>query len=265
MSGLRPCRLRQTWSSTPSQLFIKIIFRGWRSYRKGNKTMRARILLTAVAVLMLHVAAFGQNSRAYIRNQIEKWGSCRNVAVTLTGGDLALNYNNAYAYSGIPSNLANAIKSLHDDSEFIDDVQLTEAGRWLVLYGNNGLRWYNIPSDLERQLRKYNDRGDVITSVTFNDKGGWIIISSEYITASNSEVNGWIKEGIEEYGQLWAAHMTNDGLALCYERGYKFMGNVPETLKNKLRETKIDVFRIKFLSDGTYFIADKDGNYSYYM
>lgn len=43
------------------------------------------------------------------------------------------------------------------------------------------------------------------------------------------------------------------------------MGDVPDVLKQKLRETSIDVYRIKFLSDGAYFIADKEGHYSYYM
>lgn len=208
---------------------------------------------------------FAQNSRSYIRDRITEWGSCRNVAITLTGGDLALNWNNAYAYSGIPSGLASAIKDLHDESQFIDDVQLTEAGRWLVLYGDNGFRYSNIPSDLERTIKQYNIDREVITSVTFNDTGGWIVITTEHISASTSDVYGWIEDGIREYGKLWAAHMTNDGLVLCYERGYKFMGNVPENLKKKLRETSINVYRIKFLSDGTYFIADKDGTYSYYM
>lgn len=222
-------------------------------------------LFCLVSFLLSQMCVFAQNSRSYIRNQIEEWGSCRNVAVTLTGGDIALNWNNAYAYSGIPSGLATVIKDLHDESEFIDDIQLTENGRWLVLYGNNGFRWNNIPYDLEQTIRRYNNDREVITSVTFNDNGGWIVISSEHISASTSEVYDWIEDGIKEYGQLWAAHMTNDGLVLCYEGGYKFMGYVPENLKQKLRETNINVFRIKFLSDGTYFIADKNGRYAYYM
>ena len=219
------------------------------------------VMLFVSAQLSLHA----QNSRSYIRNQIEEWGSCRNVAVTLTGGDLALNWNNAYAYSGIPSGLAAAIKDLHDDGEFIDDVQLTEDGSWLVLYGNNGCRWSGIPYSLESCIRKYNEAREVITSITFNDRGGWIVITQEHISASTPDVYDWIEDGIQEYGQLWAAHMTDTGLALCYARGYKFMGDVPDRLKRKLQETSIKVYRIKFLSDGTYFIADKDGTYSYYM
>lgn len=218
-----------------------------------------------VMLLLSQLCVFAQDSRSYIRNQIEEWGSCRNVTITLTGGDIALNWDNAYAYSGIPSDLASAIKELHNDSELIDDIQLTEDGRWLVLYGNNGFRWNNIPSDLERTIRQYNADREVITSVTFNDSGGWIVITSEHISASNSEIYDWIEEGIREYGQLWAAHLTNDGLVLCYENGYKYMGNVPANLKQTLRETNINVYRIKFLSDGSYFIADKEGAYSYYM
>ena len=227
--------------------------------------MKTCLSFCLALLLSSQMGVFAQNSRSYIKTQIKEWGSCRNVAVTLTGGDLALNWNNAYAYSGIPSGLASVIKDLHSKNEFIDDVQLTENGRWLVLYGDNGCWWSNIPDDLVETIKEYNRKQEVITSITFNDKGGWIVISSKHISASTDAVYDWIKEGIEEYGKLWAAHMTNDGLVLCYENGYKFMGNVPENLKRKLKETKINVFRIKFLSDGTYFIADKDGTYSYYM
>lgn len=226
--------------------------------------MKRKINLIII-ILLVGLAASAQNSRQYIKNKIEEWGSCRNVALTLTGGDLALNETNAYAYSGIPSALADAIKELHENGEYIDDVQLTENGSWLVLYGDNGFRWYGIPSDLESTIRDYNKDQEVVTSVTFNDKGDWIVISQEHISASNSGIYDWIRDGIESYGQLWAAHLTNDGMVLCFDGGYKYMGEVPYTLRNKLKETSIDVYRIKFLSDGAYFIADKDGTYSYYM
>lgn len=75
----------------------------------------------------------------------------------------------------------------------------------------------------------------------------------------------WIEEGLEEYGQLWAAHITDDGMILCYEYGYKFAGNVPARVMDALEKTTIDVYQIKFLPDGTYFIADKNGRYDYWM
>lgn len=227
--------------------------------------MKMKILSLLCPLLLVSVSLSAQDDRAYIKEQIELWGSCRNVALSDQQGNVALSGYNVYAASGVLSNLSATLKQLSDAGEYIDDVQLTEAGRWLVLYGDNGFRWNDIPSDLERTLREYNSDQEVITSVTFNDNGGWIVISREHISASTSDVYDWIKEGIDQYGQLWAAHLTNDGLVLCYERGYKFTGDVPDVLKQKLRETSIDVYRIKFLSDGAYFIADNEGHYSYYM
>ena len=199
------------------------------------------------------VPAFSQGNRSYIKQSINEWGSCRNVAITQYGGSVALNWNNAYASYGIPSLLASALKELNNKKEFIDDVQLTEGGRWLVLYGDNGFRWSGIPADLESTLRQYNNDREVVTSVTFNDNGGWIVISNDHVTASTSEVNGWIREGMESFGQLWAAHMTNDGLVLCYERGYKFMGNVPDNLLSMLKSKCFDHyfhFKLRFYIQG---------------
>lgn len=212
-----------------------------------------------------HVLGNAQNSRDYIKNSIKSWGVCRNVAITDTGGDIALNYRNQYSYSSIPTGLANAIKKLHDDSEFIDDIELTEAGNWLILYGNNGAKWSNIPDDLEDALKEFNNKKEVITSATFNDNGDWVVVTTEHIKASSTNVYDWIKEGMNSYGALWAAHITNDGLVLCFERGYKFLGNVSEKLKDALRDSKYNVYRIKFTSRGSYFFADKDGHFSYWM
>ena len=227
--------------------------------RSMKKCLQVILFMTCADIAM------AQGSREYIREAIEEWGSCRNVAVTLTGGDIALNWNNAYAYYGIPSDLAESLDELHEDGKYIDDVQLTEDGNWLILYGDNGFVWNGIPYSLEHKIREYNDEGEVVTSVTFNDCGDWIVISQEHISASTSEIYEWIEGGIKRYGQLWSAHLTDDGMVLCYERGYKYLGNVPDNLKEALFESELDVYRIKFLSDGTYFFSDMDGYYEYYM
>ena len=65
------------------------------------------------------VSLFAQNSRGrnYIKQNISEWGGCRNVAITDTGGDLALNGKNdltaedlrvdspynTYKYPGLPA------------------------------------------------------------------------------------------------------------------------------------------------------------------
>lgn len=173
---------------------------------------------------------------------------------------------NDYAYTaGIPQALADALEKYHDDDDYIDDVQLTEDGEWLILVGKNGCQWSNIPSELESKLRQWNEAEETITSVTFNDDGDWIAVSTDHVASSSTDMDDWIKEGIETHGQLWAAHLTNDACVLCFENGYKFLGNVPQKLKDALKASKYDVYRIKFTKEGSYFFADQEGHYTFWM
>ena len=204
-------------------------------------------------------------SRAFIRSQIEKWGECKNVAITLAGGDVAIYGNNGYAADGVPQNMGTALSELHESNEYIDDLVLTENGDWMILYGNNGIRSNGAPASLFNKLKSWNQEGEVIMSITFNDAGEWIAITETKYSASDERLLEIIRAGENKHGEFWAAHLTNDGLVLCFERGFTYLGNVPETLKNKLSTTQLDVFRIKFLSDGTYFIADFDGTFAYFM
>lgn len=120
--------------------------------------MRMRRTAFIMALMTVFtVSLFAQNSRGrnYIKQNISEWGGCRNVAITDTGGDLALNGKNDYSYTaGIPQALADALEKYHDDDDYIDDVQLTEDGEWLILVGKNGCQWSNIPSKLESKLRQ---------------------------------------------------------------------------------------------------------------
>lgn len=231
--------------------------------------MRMRRTAFIMALMTVFtVSLFAQNSRGrnYLKQNISEWGGCRNVAITDTGGDLALNGKNDYAYTaGIPQALADALEKYHDDDDYIDDVQLTEDGEWLILVGKNGCQWSNIPSELESKLRQWNEAEETITSVTFNDDGDWIAVSTDHVASSSTDMDDWIKEGIETHGQLWAAHLTNDACVLCFENGYKFLGNVPQKLKDALKASKYDVYRIKFTKEGSYFFADQEGHYTFWM
>ena len=52
-------------------------------------------------LLQFALTTFGQTrNRDKIKRAIDEWGSCRNVAITSYGGDIALNYKNACAFSG---------------------------------------------------------------------------------------------------------------------------------------------------------------------
>jgi len=220
--------------------------------------------MTVSILFFITMSAGAQSSREYIRQKIKEWGECRNVAITKTDGDLALYGRNGYAGVGLPYYLSKAIRELRDKNKYIDDIQITEDGNWLILYGDNGFRWSNIPYSLEKRLRQYNDDNEVVYSVTFNDEGEWIIISKDHYSSSDSRITAWLKEGNEEYGQLWAACMTDDALVAVYARGYKFLGAVPASLKEALRETKLNVYRLK-IAGSSWFFADKKGSYRYRM
>lgn len=205
-----------------------------------------------------------QNSRLYIRDAIKEWGKCRNVAITKTNGDLALYGRNGYAIAGCPAGLNKAITELNNKEEYIDDVQLTEGGCWLILYGNNGIRYNDIPYSLEQKLREFNKNREVITSVTFNDTGDWVVVTTNYISSSNTRIQNWLKEGMDKYGELWAVCITDDAIVAVFEEGYKFIGNVPSSLKTALQNTNLNVYRLK-IAGSAWFFADSKGNYEYKM
>jgi hypothetical protein len=220
-------------------------------------------IMVLVLFVLVSIGSYGQG-RSYIKQQIREKGECRNVAITKTNGDLMLYGQNGCARSGCPNGLNNAITELNNDSEYIDDVQLTENGRWLILWGNNGFRWNDIPYSLERKLREYNSDGEVVLSATFNDAGDWIVITKNYFTSSDNRINDWLKQGNDKFGMLWAACVTDDAIVAVYSSGYQFLGNVPESLKTALGKTKLDVFRLK-IAGTAWFFADKDGDYEAYM
>ena len=228
--------------------------------------MKKSIIFSILAIcgMLFSLNVSAQNSRQYIREQIQKWGECKNVAITEYNGDLALYGRNGWAGIGLPRELSNTLDELNEKNELIDDVQITEKGNWLVLYGDNGFHWSGIPYSLEKEIREYNRRNDVVTSVTFNDDGDWIIISRQYYTASSQGIQDWLVEGAEKYGQLWAACITSDAIVACYEEGYKYFGNVPQGLKDALSKSSLNVYRIK-IAGTAWFYSDEDGNYNYHM
>jgi hypothetical protein len=233
-----------------------------KPHRHKTRIITAKIGLLSV-FLLLAIGSFGQG-RSFIRQKIKEWGACRNVAITKTNGDLALYGRNGCAKSRLPYKLSKTITELNRDNKYIDDIQLTENGSWLILYGTNGFRWSGIPYSLEKKLRQYNNDYEVVYSVTFNDAGDWIIISKDHYASSDSRITAWLKKGTDEFGRLWAACVTDDALVAVYARGYKFLGDVPYSLKKALEKTRLNVYRLK-IAGSAWFFADKKSNYEYSM
>lgn len=213
--------------------------------------------------------------RDFVKEQIARAGECRNVAITMYGGDLVLCGRNGWAANDCPEYLTDALHGLERAGAFIEDVQLTEKGNWLIQYYDGPVadgqtaqsqkfRWSGIPRDLRRQLQRYMEDGETIYSVSFNDLKEWIIITSESFSASNSALRDWLKEANEEHGMLWTVCLTDDAVVVVCENGFYMDGEVPWTLEDALNSTEIFVRRLKIAGD-SWFFSDGIGEFDYEM
>ncbi len=228
------------------------------------KHLRNTIFFLAFVAVFCPLTASAQNSRAYIRDAITELGECRNVAITRTGGDLMIYGANGFYQMGCPASLVSKLQELYADGHYIDDVQITENGAWVVLYDDNGVAWSNIPRSLEKKIRAYNDEGERIDAITFNDDGDWVVVGHTKYSASSTDFVEWLQEGEESYGELWTVCLTDDAMVAVYARGYQFVGEVPQSLKDALAQTQIDVYRLK-IAGSSWFFANKAGQYQYTM
>lgn len=226
----------------------------------------AKLLVLVLVGLSASMDLVAQ-SRQFLRTKIQEWGECKTVAITQHGGDLAIYGTNGWAKTGrVPDDLISEIREKKANGEVIQDVVVTEKGLWILLYGENGLSWSaGISGALVSELRKYNNRGETITSVAMNDEGYWLVIGNEHWTASEGELRQVVKDGQSTFGQVWTAHFNDDGLIIVYENGVKYDGEVPDSVLKALDDVEFDVYRLKFLPDGSYFMADRNGHYDYYF
>lgn len=223
--------------------------------------------LLLVAVLTMTATVMNaQCSRDPLRRAIQRWGNCKNVAITRTNGDVALNGRNNYvATNCVPQDMSNKLRELKRNSHLIDDVTLTENGKWVILWDTNDASWSGgLPQQLVDKINEYHRNGYVVRSITFNDRGEWVIVSDEYFSCSSTDLTNWLRGGSDNYGKLWSVAVTDNGAVAVYDRGFRYRGNVPEDMKQALRETSYDVYRLKYAGT-SWFFADTDGHYRYNM
>ena len=61
------------------------------------KKQMVKSLLVVMALCLTTICANAQRDRNYVKSQIKKWGTCKNVAITKTNGDVALYGTCGYA------------------------------------------------------------------------------------------------------------------------------------------------------------------------
>lgn len=220
--------------------------------------------LAVVVALLLAFGATAQNSRYYIKKSIEAWDTCRTVAISNYSGNAAITGHNSVAMQDLPEELSTLLKELNKSKSYIDDVQVTDDGMWIVLHGDGDISHSTLPESLESALCRFRDRGERITSVSFNDDGVWIIASERHVLASERRITEWLTAGFKEYGKLWSTCVTRRSIVAVYERGYRYLGDIPEDLKRALGRSRLNIYRLKIIDDA-WFFADKQGNYRYDM
>lgn len=203
------------------------------------------------------------DNRDFIKQQIIKYGSCRNVAITMYNGDLVLCGTDGWAANDCPVDLTMALHEMEKTGEFVEDVHLTENGNWLIQYGSNRFRWSGIPRALKKKLKQYLSQDETVTSVSFNDYGDWIIVAEDHFSASDPDLESWLTTINDEHGQIWATCVTDDAVVVC-ENGFGYLGEIPSTLADALQNTDIFIRKLKIAGD-SWFFSDGIDDYDYLM
>ena len=222
---------------------------------------RTILFFASLAVVLLTQA---QTSREFIKQNISDNNECESVAITQNNGNAMIYGRNGWATQGCPFNFTDALRVLNEENHQIQDIHLTEQGRWIILFENNGMEWNNIYDALLLNMQQYNHQAEHITTGTCNDQGDWILVTTNRITASSDELLEWLGEGMDIYGALWTACITDDAAVAVFEHGFRFYGNVPADLIEALRACSHDVYTIK-IAGNDWFFRCTDGYWKYSM
>ena len=69
---------------------------------------------------------------------------------------------------------------------------------------------------------------------------------------------------MDTYGGLWTACITDDAMVAVYKNGFRVLGDIPSDLRNALRDTTLDIYRLK-IAGTAWFFADRSGHFRYNM
>lgn len=232
------------------------------------KTFGKRSLVLALFVsLAMGVFAQAPTDRNYIKQTIENWGTCRNVAITRTLGDIAIANTNDYVANYVPNKMLDKLKELNEGEHYIDDITLTEGGKWVILYDTNDAAWSaGIPEGLRQAILQFHENEYYVRSISFNDDGDWAIVAKEDVKCSTAALRKWAKDYMDSYGELWTITVGEDGnIFAVYSGGYAKKGeDIPEDLIEALGNTDKDYYRVKW-AGGSWFFATEEGEYEYSM
>jgi len=217
-----------------------------------------------VSMIFLVCATEIYADRSGLRNQIQAWGNCRVVAITETGGNVAIAGQNAYSTINAPHALNNALRDINSAGHFVKDVTLTERGNWLVIFGTNGFAGDGVPAAMINKLREYGSTSADILSASFNDNGEWVIVARDRWDTSSADLANWISQGQSQGGAVLTVSLSSNSAAAVFDRAYNIRGNAPQGLLTALNQVPFKLHFIK-IAGSSWFFSDVNGSHSFNM
>ena len=227
--------------------------------KSSMKRMGLMFAVIAIFWLLVPVTVWGQD-RSHIRNAINGWGRCLNVALTSTRGNVAM-HGTSVSWAGIPVELGNALQAEVNARNRILDVHITERGSW-VMVSSGRVSSNGTPTEFANTItRKSNERNPILAA-SFNDRGQWIIIAERTWTASDTDLTNWIRSGQNQHGNVVSACFRDDGLVVVFQRGVIGRGTYPAGMWDAARRLGGGVAKF---AGNSWFVADRNGNFSFSM
>ncbi|HMC97190.1 MAG TPA: serine protease [Flavobacteriales bacterium] len=197
-----------------------------------------------------------------LERSITSWGKCRILALSDRAGAVAVSSDDRVVWSDkVPAALKKYLQQQGSAAQRIDDIVLRDNGSWLVVQGG-GIVGSGMPADLVERLQERARAGSQFRSITVNNNGDWIVVSRTGFMASDTRLIEYLQSGMEQYGMPYSAHLTDNGLVICYERGYTMLGTVPPELKAAVKRTSVNAFRVTFVDSGAWFLSDDEGTFA---
>lgn len=181
---------------------------------------------------------------------------------------------NGFSGYNIDKAFRDKLDEFNEEDRKINDVQMVRNYSQFIL-ADDGKTWAfknRIVAPILQAAGGVKNRNAAIKLLTYhfdysadNDiyrNARWILVSDK-IEAEPYYILNDINKGISQYGNLNAAHITEDGYLLVFNNGQISSGNVPELLLKSLKEVTWKPTKVKFTPEGDWFIADDNGHYWY--
>ncbi len=197
------------------------------------------------------------------RKGVDSWPSLRGCAFGETRGVVAWYSSNGYRYAYADQKVRDILSQVNSNSQYIDYISLADNGNYVII-SENGKRWHaRGPQSFYDALNSVADNGGI--------KSATIDINNHYFIIGK---NGTIKTNYDSWRSFYNSHKSSMGegrsawsngnaFVVCFDRGVKYMGEVPVNVCEKLNEIDFIPDFVQFGKCGNYTISTNKGRAKY--